>query len=729
MTWIKRLIHLIKANSSLTIIITAAILIELISFGQQLYTRKLLGDELEKRAESELTLKANVTMNSLKMAENSLQGHIWDLKRNLADPDSLYDVVEWVLRSHPNIAGCCIGFIPDYYPQKGRLFEPFAYWKDGEVVKGQAAGPDHDYTKGLFYQFARDQKAPGWTDPYVGDITKRQIITFAMPIHDEQGRIVAAFGLDVATDWLGDALNKKHLYPTSYDLLLSENGKVIASPRDTISKWEDVERVVSMINDSTVAKQSSKSGDSKVIKFTSFDGDEAYVFVSEFGGSAKWKIAVVCYDDEVYGKLNHMWLLFSLLNLVAMVVLALIVYGFANNNRRLQRIRVEQERINSELQVAKNIQMEMLPEKFPPFPERNDLDIYGSLVPAKAVGGDLFDFFLRDEKLFFCIGDVSGKGVPAAMVMTVTRSLFRSASVRDNNPAHIMRTINETMCQGNESSMFVTLFVGVLDLPSGRLRYCNAGHDQPLLLGETLNEMQVESHLPVGIFDATKFTAQECMIAPKTTIFLYTDGLTEAKNMERKQFTLARVKEVLTQHIQETPQALLECMSQAVALFVEKAEQSDDLTMLAIRYQPKIEKYELDEKLTLKNDVKGVVELGTFVKSVTRRLGLEEGQGDKLRLAVEEAVVNVIDYAYPIGTEGDVTIEAKSDGEILKFIITDTGIAFDPTEAETLDPSLSIDERPIGGLGILLVREMMDTINYERVEGQNILTLIKTLKK
>ena len=259
MTWIKRLIHLIKANSSLTIIITAAI--------------KLLGDELEKRAESELTLKANVTMNSLKMAENSLQGHIWDLKRNLADPDSLYDVVEWVLRSHPNIAGCCIGFIPDYYPQKGRLFEPFAYWKDGEVEKGQAAGPEHDYTKGLFYQFAGDQKAPGWTDPYVGDITKRQIITFAMPIHDEQGRIVAAFGLDVATDWLGDALNKKHLYPTSYDLLLSENGKVIASPRDTISKWEDVERVVSMINDSTVAKKSSKSGDSKVIKFTSFDGD------------------------------------------------------------------------------------------------------------------------------------------------------------------------------------------------------------------------------------------------------------------------------------------------------------------------------------------------------------------------------------------------------------------------------------------------------------------------
>ena len=702
MTWIKRLIHLIKANSSLTIIITAAILIELMSIGQQIYTRNLLSDELEKRAESELTLKANVTMNSLKMAENSLQGHIWDLKRNLADPDSLYDVVEWVLRSHPNIAGCCIGFIPDYYPQKGRLFEPFAYWKDGEVVKGQAAGPDHDYTKGLFYQFARDQKA---------------------------GKIVAAFGLDVATDWLGDALNKKHLYPTSYDLLLSENGKVIASPRDTISKWEDVERVVAMINDSTVAKKSSKSGDSKVIKFTSFDGDEAYVFVSEFGGSAKWKIAVVCYDDEVYGKLNHMWLLFSLLNLVAMVVLALIVFGFANNNRRLQRIRVEQERINSELQVAKNIQMEMLPEKFPPFPERDDLDIYGSLVPAKAVGGDLFDFFLRDEKLFFCIGDVSGKGVPAAMVMTVTRSLFRSASVRDNNPAHIMRTINETMCQGNESSMFVTLFVGVLDLPSGRLRYCNAGHDQPMLLGETLNEMQVESHLPVGIFDATKFTAQECMIAPKTTIFLYTDGLTEAKNMERKQFTLARVKEVLTQHIQETPQALLEYMSQAVALFVEKAEQSDDLTMLAIRYQPKIEKYDLDEKLTLKNDVKGVVELGTFVKSVTKRLGLEEGQGDKLRLAVEEAVVNVIDYAYPIGTEGEVTIEAKSDGEILKFIITDTGIAFDPTEAETLDPSLSIEERPIGGLGILLVREMMDTINYERVEGQNILTLIKTIKK
>ena len=146
-------------------------------------------------------------------------------------------------------------------------------------------------------------------------------------------------------------------------------------------------------------------------------------------------------------------------------------------------INAEKGRMESELKIAHDIQMSMLPKTFPPYPERDDIDIYGQLMPAKEVGGDLYDFYIRDEKLFFCIGDVSGKGVPASLVMAVTQTLFRTISRRESQPDRIMTTINESIAEDNESNMFVTLFIGVLDLPTGRLRYCNAGHNAPVLIG------------------------------------------------------------------------------------------------------------------------------------------------------------------------------------------------------------------------------------------------------
>jgi sigma-B regulation protein RsbU (phosphoserine phosphatase) len=354
------------------------------------------------------------------------------------------------------------------------------------------------------------------------------------------------------------------------------------------------------------------------------------------------------------------------------------------------------------------------------------------------VGGDLYDYFIRDEKLFFCIGDVSGKGAPSAMLMAVTHGLFRSASAHDSNPARIMDAINEVACQGNDTNMFVTMFVGVLDLPTGRLRYCDAGHDAPFIIrGERLEvrgeksatALEVNPHLPIGLFDDTKYTVQEISIQPDSLIFLYTDGLTEAKNAEHKLFGLERIQAVLNTCADNDSEEVLEKITQSVNGFVKLAEQSDDLTMLAIRYTPKQFESTLTETLVLKNDVHEVTRFSSFIKSVTEKLGIETPLARKLRLAVEEAVVNVISYAYPEGTEGDVTIKIMSDGHTLRFQIIDTGVPFDPTKKEKADTTLSIEERQIGGLGIFLVRELMDTINYERVDGKNILTLIKTFKK
>ena len=243
--------------------------------------------------------------------------------------------------------------------------------------------------------------------------------------------------------------------------------------------------------------------------------------------------------------------------------------------------------IENELKVAPEIQRSMLPKIFPPFPDRNDIDIYGLLKPAKDVGGDLFDFFIIDEKLFFCVGDVSGKGVPASLVMAVTRSLFRNISAHTSEPDQIVTALNEALTDGNETNMFVTVFVGILDLSNGLLRYCNAGHDAPMLIGQGVGLVPCDSNLPLGVISGCTYTVQELTMEQQTTIFLYTDGLNEAENIDHVQFGIQRVQNLAEELLstgKDKPVTIVEKMAEAVHTFVGEAEQSDDLTMLAIKY-------------------------------------------------------------------------------------------------------------------------------------------------
>ena len=396
---------------------------------------------------------------------------------------------------------------------------------------------------------------------------------------------------------------------------------------------------------------------------------------------------------------------------------------------QVKTVNAEKGRMESELQIARNIQMSMLPKNYPPFPERHDIDLYSQLTPAREVGGDLYDYFIRDEKLFFCIGDVSGKGIPASLLMCVTRSLFRNIASHTAEPGRIMDALNKAVSDSNDSDMFVTVFIGVLDLPTGRLRYCNGGHNAPLLIGKLqgIGFIPCEPNLPIGIEPGWRFVQQELVIDPQTLIFLYTDGLTEAEDIRHNQFQEERVTEV-AQQAEHQPKAFVEAMTEAVSQFVGNAVQSDDLTMVCIQYAHEHQKESrLQRSLTLSNNIDEIPQLAVFVDEVCEAIGFDMSTAMSLNLALEEAVVNVMDYAYP-GTKGDVEIEAMANEVRLKFIITDHGIPFDPTAQQKVDTSLSAEERPIGGLGIHMVREIMDSINYERIDGKNILTLRKKFK-
>lgn len=252
--------------------------------------------------------------------------------------------------------------------------------------------------------------------------------------------------------------------------------------------------------------------------------------------------------------------------------------------------RTFRERLDSELTMARNIQLSLVPNVFPPFPEREEFDIYAILQPAKEVGGDIYDFFfLGEQRLCFMIGDVSGKGMPAALFMSGTRTLFKAEADREDDTAEILRRVNNELCRGNDASMFVTLFCGILDLKTSEIVFTNAGHNPPYLYrkeGEL--EAIVCKHGPaVGIIEGNCYGSGTIRLQPGDTIVMYTDGVTEAMNGENMMFDVQRLENVICNHTNHEPQDLLLAVMEAVEQFVDGAEQSDDITMMALTYTQK----------------------------------------------------------------------------------------------------------------------------------------------
>ena len=722
---------MVRHNLPLTLIIGAALLLELTSGVLYYSAQTIIHRTVEKLIEREMNAIYLCIRNKLAKVEVTVDNMAWVVADDLEDPDWMYSITQRLVENNPSILGCMVTFVPDYFPQKGRWFEPYAVRRaDGTIETMQLGSAEHDYTKIDFYTEAMAKNGGNWCEPYYDkDGAKAMVTSYSVPVHDDKGKTVGVVGADIALDWLEEVVEEGKFYKSTQRYIVTDKGHLLAGKDSKL-----FQRALQLV----------KADEDKVSLETIIDekGDERHVYFHPVGGNTNWILVSIQNDKEVFSKLGKIRANLLLPVLAGLILIGFIVWRTSRNLERLRKVNAEKDRIGGELRVASEIQQSMLPRQNNGQLIMNngqlsgDVEIYGSLVPAREVGGDLYDYYIRDEKLFFCIGDVSGKGAPSAMVMGVIHSLFRAFSAHENNPARIMQAINEISCQGNESNIFVTMFIGVLDLPTGRLRYCDAGHDAPIIIGESgdgsqetgVRKVDCVPHLPVGVFDDVNYGVQETLLQPDSTLFLYTDGLTEAKDVARKQFGMKRLEEMLRDDCPILPRELIETITRQVHKFVGDAQQSDDLTMLAIHYTPKHFESRLTETLLIKNDVHEVSRFSEFIKSVMEKLNVEKSLARQFRLAVEEAVVNVIDYAYPAGQEGDIEVRMMFDGETLKTVIIDSGVAFDPTAKEKADTSLSIEDRQIGGLGILLVRELMDSINYERADGQNFLTLIKKIK-
>lgn len=617
------------------------------------------------------------------------------------------------------------------------------------------------------------------------------MITYSLPLINNKKEVYAVQTADISLDWLYDLTQKMDSafnadynltfreVPTNqaYSFIVSREGTFIVRPDDKMAPYDNL---YDFFKESTRLKDDKAKmilrGESDVSMFADKQNKIFIIFCSSIAHT-DWKMGVIIPWMSIMKPILFFVGGLLFLMLVGLIIVALISHQvilhitkplrrFAdsadeiakgNFETELPQIKTKDEmlrlhnsfetmqksliqhieetkivneekgRIKSELSIASNIQMAMLPKDFPPYPDRNDIDIFGQLTPAKEVGGDFYDFCIRDEKLFFCIGDVSGKGVPASLVMAMTRAMFRIVIAHESRPSRILSTINNTMTESNDSSMFVTIFVGALDLPTGRLRYCNGGHNAPITIyQDRVRFLDAFPNLPLGIVKDFSFKEQETVMPSEASVFLYTDGLNEAENPDHQQLGDDRIIEVARQMSTLSPLEQIRLMTETVIEHAHGAEQSDDLTMMSIKYQHQQDENAKTQRLTIKNEVEELTKLPEFVDTVCEEAGVDMALIASLNLALEEAVTNVVLYAYP-GSEGLVDIDAVYTDKCLKFIITDSGIAFDPTKKEDADTTLSAEERPIGGLGIFLVRQIMDSVNYERIEGHNVLTLIKKL--
>ena len=287
--------------------------------------------------------------------------------------------------------------------------------------------------------------------------------------------------------------------------------------------------------------------------------------------------------------------------MLAVAVLALLVISFLafylhrrqrqmrtlrQAYNQLEEVTAHKERIESEVRIARDIQMSMVPRVFP---QLNGIDLYASMTPAKAVGGDLYDFIVKSDSITFCVGDVSGKGIPASLFMSVAVNLFRNVAEEGFPPYYIATRMNETLAKDNENGMFVTMFIAQVDLHTGRMDFCNCGHNPPVLINSLASTgaeaafIDMEPNAPLGLWPDLEFEGEYIENINGLTLFAYTDGLNEAENAQQEQFGEERLVELLQQHPDLSAQATIERVSQEVTAFVGDAEQSDDLTMFCLR--------------------------------------------------------------------------------------------------------------------------------------------------
>ena len=401
----------------------------------------------------------------------------------------------------------------------------------------------------------------------------------------------------------------------------------------------------------------------------------------------------------------------------------------------LMRVTTEKERIGAELSVASGIQAGMLPKNFSPYPDHHGIQLYASMIPAKEVGGDFYDFFWTGKnKLWLVMGDVSGKGVPAAMFMVIAKALIRNEATLEYEPSEICERVNDQLCEENEQGLFVTCWLGCVNIATGQMKFANAAHNPPVLYdGDSYKFWEQKSGIRLAAMEGSKYVQHEIQLKKGSRLFIYTDGVTEAQNKDGALFGEQLLLGALAKTAALSSKETVMLVNKEVERFAGGADQADDITVLS---------FELDEigdegaagnsslstdsaqSLVVAAADENLPKVTDFVHSCAPQ-DITPDDANKIDLAVEEIFVNISHYAYENGGDVEIVCQKLADRKI-SVAFKDSGIEFNPLEKGDPDFTESVETRRLGGFGIYLTKKFMDSVSYERQDGKNVLTLVKT---
>ena len=629
----RRLNFLVATLASIVFVVALVFLFEQSRYAVQLEAKEHASQLLNNTA-----LRVNTVLNQVEVATENTS---WLVGRHLKTPDSMYVYARAIVENNPELAGCSISFEPYYYPRRGRFFSVYAKQENGKVSVVQEGDESYEYFFMDWYQLPKLLGHSAWTEPFLGEypeeeaVQDKMVVSYCKRIEDENGKYVGTIASDLSLRWLSETISAVKPYPHSYSFMIGRGGTFFVHPDPEKLLYQSIfTETMEQDNPERMALGKAMVSGEEGMRMLTLNGELCYVFYQPLGETG-FSAAIVCPERDIfygYNRLRNVVILIFILGMLIMhIILSTVfrreiapmrslaeqaetiadgnfdevlldtgrkdeigrlVHSFSEMQRSLvkyieeiKNTSAEKASIERELYVARDIQMSMVPRIFPPFPEREDIDLFASMTPAKEVGGDLYDFFVENECLYFCIGDVSGKGVPASLFMAVTRNLFRVIAQQGNSPEEIAKSINHALSAENDQGMFVTMFIGKANLKTGELTYCNCGHNPPVVCepGKEARFLPMQYvNLALGTWDGFEFQGERIPDIREWKILLYTDGLNEAENPRYELFGNDRLIQLMNGVSQLDAEGIIQMLQEEVERHRSGASPNDDLTLLSL---------------------------------------------------------------------------------------------------------------------------------------------------
>lgn len=654
---------------------------------------------------------------------------------------------------------------------------PYKYKFDKKIVHKNLNTTTYNYKiQNWFLQPLKSNKSL-WIDPYFDHGGGETFLsTYVIPIK-KGDTPTAILTIDVTLEWLEKIISSIKIYKSGYAFLLNSEGSFIVHPNKDLVNKENLRSLAKKLNQPYLIEiaediKNKKSGYRKVLPFTT--NKTAWLYYAPLKNT-DWTLALIFPEEELYRdlhKLNHQLILIGAIGLTLLLILIVVIVNqtirplnylakatglisqgdfntpmpkvtqkneigeltqaFEKMRQELKttikttiELEKEKNKIEHELNIAQDIQSSILTKLFPPFPNIKSFDIYAVVKPAKEVGGDLFDFSIQNgNKLFFAVGDVSGKGVPSSLYMAITLTLFRA--LQHPSPKQTLVKMNNELSSNNSSMMFITFLMGVLDLETGEVTLCNAGHNPPYILRQngTIEQLQLHNSLPLGIMPDIEYDEDKYVLNSGDSIFLYSDGVTEAQNSQLEQYGTGRLLEELKNCLGFPPKSVTNKIIHSLGLFTQNTPPSDDITIEVVSfYGEKGAPHQKIQTASFKSEISELSNITNFIHSFATKNALHPDAIFKINLAVDELFTNTVFHSAKGPGSSEIKLSLSLNANEVRIILEDQGPAFDPTLVPPPQQDLSLEEMKIGGLGIHIVKELMSEISYRRMNETNVLIM------